>query len=433
MKIITAIRAVRREGRKGTASDIFRLRISLIIISLIMPALLIRPLLSEYLSSDLKKEGILTAARISGENARYHYLLGLIQYNTGEKEDIEKAADSYLRSLESNPLNSKAWLSLARAYSDLGLIKYSEHAVKKAVYFDKNNPNILWEAGVFYLLNEKFAEAVELFKRYILMVPDEQERVYSTIYMLKAEPGYVLENLIPNKYSFYKRYLNFLMSNSLLRESLDVWDRMKALKPKKEDYLMYCDFLINAGELSEALKVWRDFIAVFEINAPQGASDNIIWNGDFESPVENGGFDWRVGRGEGVRVFKDNDIRMTGYASISASFDGTSNPDIYIVRQVALIEPGRNYKLSGYIKTDNITTRNGIFLEITGYKCGFAKRSETITGTNFWKKVEMEFRTPDDCAALYFGARREQSQKFDNKISGDVWIDSLWMREIKGS
>ncbi len=425
------IRERRREGEKEIGDKAF-LKYVFAVISIFLIVLFIRPVLSEYYASisEIKEGSLLQASRITHEDARYHYLLGYLYYSLRNKSGIEKAIDRYLLSLKRNPTDARAWVAVARAYRDSGMWDYAEHAMRKAVYINKNSPSLMWESGVFFLLGDKAAEATRSLQRYIRMVPDEQENVYSLYYSMKVEPLYIIKNLIPRDYAFYKRYLNFLIANKLLNESREVWKRMASFNPERSTYLGYCNFVIETGEMTEALTLWDDFAGKFGSGVT--GKPFIIWNGDFELPIENGGFDWRVGKADGVKVFIDNDIRRTGYTSLSANFDGKHNPGVYLAEQIVPVESGKGYKVIGYVKTENVTTKNGVFLDVAGYRCdSFIKRTDSVTGTNLWKIMEVEFTTPGNCDLIKIGIGREKSEKFDSKISGDVWIDSISMIPIK--
>ena len=425
------IRERRREGKKEIGRKAF-LKCVFAVISLSLMALFIRPVLSEYYASisEIKEDSLLQASRITHEDARYHYFLGYLYYSPRNKSGIEKAIDRYLLSLKRNPTDARAWVAVARAYRDSGMWEHAEHAMRKAVYMNKNSPSLMWESGVFFLLEDKAAEATKSLQRYIRMVPDDQENVYSLFYSMKVEPLYIIENLIPRDYGFYKRYFNFLIAHKLLDESREVWKRMAFFNPERSTYLGYCNFVIETGEMTEARTLWDDFVGKFGIGVT--GKPFVIWNGDFEMPVENGGFDWRVGKADGVKVFIDKDIRRTGYTSLSANFDGKHNPGVYLAEQIVPVESGKGYKVIGYIKTENVTTKNGVFLDVTGYRCdSFIKRTDSVTGTNLWKDMEVEFTVPGNCKVIKIGIGREKSEKFDSKISGDVWIDSISMIPTK--
>ena len=433
MEMVTTIIKRRKRDERQTPRDAF-FRIFFAILSIFVLIAFLRPALSEYYSQDLSwlnRGKISRASLITGEDARYPYLLGFFHYTDQDKPDLEKAVEYYLLSLTRNPTDSQVWLALARAYRDSGMMGPAERAIRKSVYLDKNNPPMIWEAGVFFFRQNEISDALRSFRRYIYMVPTDQENVYSLCFTLGVAPETMIASLVPEGYSFYKRYLSFVMSNKLIGASAEVWKMLNKSGPEKSDYLQYCDFLIRAGEIREAQSLWEGFVKRFNISAKRPA-DEMLWNGDFELPIENGGFDWKTGSFEGVRIFIDKDIRWTGFASLSVNFNGKSNPGIYIAQQVVPVDPGRKYRLSGYIRTQELTTLNGIILEASGFLCDpFVKDSESVTGTNLWKKVELEFSTPPKCNAVSIGIKREQSDRFDNKISGDAWIDSLSMVPAK--
>ncbi|MGD0885989.1 MAG: hypothetical protein ABSA46_14170 [Thermodesulfovibrionales bacterium] len=417
------------------------LRVVLSVIAMLSALSLIRPVLSEYYAkhyasggSPSAEDALLRAYRITPEDARYPYLLGLFYHQSQNPKDMEKAINAYRLSLQRNPTDSQTWLALAKAYRDYGATENAAFALRKSVALDKNDPDLLWEAGVFSLREEKVSYAAQLFRRYIYIVPEEQENVYSLFHSMKVDSEYIVDNLVPRDGISVRRYLNFLVANKLLHESAAVWERMKPYGLDRKDYIGYCNFLIEEGEIRDALEIWSEFVKKFKLSTVEEQPDSLIWNGDFELPIENGGFDWRLGQADGVSIFRDHDIKKTGEASLSTHFDGKHNPDLSIIYQIVPVEPGKNYKLTGFIKTEKITTTNGIFFEVTGHRCEpFVKRSEPVTGTNLWRRMEIEFITPKDCKTVVVGVRREKSVKFDNKIAGDAWIDSLSLDRLKNN
>jgi tetratricopeptide (TPR) repeat protein len=420
-------------GKRGVTYNLLP-RVVLTFVSVIIAVVFIRPALSEHYSDNLSlfdKNKLVRAARITSENAGYQYLLGLLYYSSHDRSGIDKAREHYLLSLKSNPTDGLTWLALAKAYRDNGSRKDADYALGKALHLDKDNRDVIWESALFFLLDQKQKQALPLFRRYIQMVPEEQANVYTLCYMLRVEPMSILNDLVPDDYSFYRTYFSFLLGNKLFDETIEVWKRMNRFNPERGEYLEYSNFLIASGEMKKALALWDDFAKRFyDIkNKPSG---EMLWNGDFELPIENGGFDWKIGKSDGVRVYRDKDIKWTGFASLSVMFDGNINPEIIIAQQVVPVDPGQRYTLTGYIRTEKITTQNGIVLEASNYSCdSFSRKTEPVIGTTLWKRVDLEFTTPRQCKAVTIAVKRERSEKFDNKISGDAWIDSLSMTQTK--
>jgi hypothetical protein len=429
----TIILKKKGKGKQRIAYSI-SIRVVLTLFSIITASAFFRPVVSDYYSKGVfesDKEKLLRASRITNESARYHYLMGLLEYSSRDRSETERAIGHYLASLKNNPSDSQVWLAIANAYRDTGNMKDADYAMTKALYYDKEVPNVIWEAGRFFLSQNKQKEALQALRRYISLVPGEQGNVYALCYMMKLNPLSILNDLIPADYSFYRHYLAFLIANRLLDESTEVWKRIKAYNPDRSEYLKYCDFLIASGAMSDARAVWDDFVKRF-YDPKKNQVAGLLWNGDFEVPIENGGFDWKVGVADGVRVYRDKDIKWTGFASLSVNFSGNTNPAISVVQQIVPVDPGHKYTLSGHVRTEGITTQNGIVLEVSGYLCDpFTKKSEPVTGTTLWKPIDLEFTVPLKCKAVIIAVKRERSDKFDNKISGDAWIDSLVMTHTK--
>ena len=103
-----------------------------------------------------------------------------------------------------------------------------------------------------------------------------------------------------------------------------------------------------------------------------------------------------------------------------------------MAQQVVRVRPKEQYHVTALVKTENITTRNGILLEVLDHARGaWTARSEMLTGTSTWQAVELTFTTPANCNAVKLGIKRERSDKFDNKISGKAWIDSVTMSTVR--
>ncbi|MEW6417109.1 MAG: hypothetical protein AB1480_03190 [Nitrospirota bacterium] len=373
----------------------------------------------------MNEKGLLSAASFDSRNATYQYILGRFYHYSSENSDLNKAIGYYINSIRLSPLQAGCWLDLSKAYLATGLTNDAEDALERAISLTPKNPDVMWEAGIFYLLTGSPDMAVKALKRFILLKPERQEIVYDMFWKLRLEPHYILTNLIPNSYPYYKGYLIYLISTERIMESKELWKRMEILPKEDELFLRYTDFLISKHLYDKAEKIWKDFTDK-RFTKGEEDSPSFIWNGSFELDVQNSGFDWKVGKAKGVKVFLDRDIHLSGERSFGVIFDGTENPDITIASQVVRVIPGTTYLLTGYIKTDSITTTNGLFLSATGHDCkSLYKKSDVVTGTNLWRELSIEVETPPDCSAISVNIRREKSYKLDNKISGIAWIDKI--------
>ena len=390
-----------------------------------------RPFISDIIAPEgvIDEHSLLEASWLSPDNATYHRRLGFLSYAAGGNS-LGFAEKRLKASLMCDPTNVEAWLTLASISLEMGNRDSAVFAVSRAHIFNSYDRNLIWKEGVLYLLLEQPQQAAESFRRDLKISLNDQQDVYGLFLSMGVNPAFVLEALVPPSYEAIAGYLSFVQGAGLVDATEAAWERLKAYGPKKNDYMQQIDFLLRQDMIADARAVWDEYTKSFNITAVRPTEQTLLWNGDFELPVQDGGFDWRWGKAAGVKVFWDRDIKLNGDGSLSAIFDGRENPDIRLVHQIVPVRENAEYLLTGFIKTNNITTKNGIFLEAFPYRCdAFYARSEVVIGTNLWEKVNTTFTTPAGCKTIVIAVRREASQKFDNKIGGDVWIDDLVLAE----
>ena len=181
--------------------------------------------------------------------------------------------------------------------------------------------------------------------------------------------------------------------------------------------ISYVDYLIRSGDVVTARHIWDGL-------HPGGAASG-VWNGGFENDTESRGFDWRIGKAEGVEINYDYRNKTEGERSLRLEFSGESNIDFLHVRQVIPVEPDSHYLLTSDISTEGITTRSGIAWEVYCEGKGLYARSEVYTGTVDWTRARVAFDTPPGCSYVGIRLRRYKSEKLDNMISGEAWIDNV--------
>ena len=78
---------------------------------------------------------------------------------------------------------------------------------------------------------------------------------------------------------------------------------------------------------------------------------------------------------------------------------------------------GKQYKLSFWMKTEAISTNEGMFVEVDG------QTSEKQVGTTYWQQFTIPFTATGDLVTVRL--RRVPSKKFDNLLQGKVWVDDF--------
>jgi|Deesub1362B_J571_1020462.scaffolds.fasta_scaffold00010_130 tetratricopeptide (TPR) repeat protein len=367
---------------------------------------------------NLKKLNI--AANIAPAEASSYFYIGLQKhYNLSEK-NILGAIDYYKKAIDRMPLDPNVWYALANAYYETGEIDNAFRAIENYALLRPKNPEVLWRAGVFYLINgADLSKANYYFRQYIQLASHYQTKVYELYNHVGIPNEYIIKNLISGQPRLYNAYLLYLIREKRLKDTLEFWDMVDHSLLQEDTKLRLCDFFIYQGKKREALLLWRQMYP----------ETSLITNGGFESRLRNGCFGWRVGHAKGIEVKLDNTYSLEGRHSLGVSFGG-KNVGVSMVRQFVPVQPGKGYILNAYIRTEGLTTTNGVFLEIRGYRCkGLHKRSDVFTGTNPWTLVNIGFTVPEDCNMINVAFKRERSFKFNNRIKGKAWIDRVELIE----
>ena len=399
-----------------------------VLVYVILLWFLFKPLAGQIMFSSPGEKGLLASIDFNN-NAAYHYILGRYYHFSSSSHDMKKAISHYRESLNLIPLQAVVWTDLAKAYQLDGQPLESERSLQRAVRLNPNNPDLMWEAGIFWLISNMTDKAMGSLKRYIQLMPENQNIVYDLCYRLQLENAYLLENLVPDSYEYRASYLTYLMNTNRVEESEETWKTIGLNKLDKKLFTAYVSFLINNSRYDKAGSLWKEITGKID-GYVKDSPVSLISNYSFENDMLEGGFDWIISETDGVNVFIDETVHMEGKRSLAVTFDGKTNPDIAFARQVVRVAPASKYVLMANIKTDGITTTNGIFMSVQGHKCrGLNKSSETVTGTNFWKELSIDFDVPAECSAVTVNFYRDRSVKFDNKIQGTAWIDKVTMKQ----
>ncbi|MBI5848225.1 MAG: hypothetical protein HZB31_09815 [Nitrospirae bacterium] len=376
-----------QSGRGGAAPAALISVVALVLfIASLLP--LATRVLGWYHFREQDENALRSAIRWDNGNASYHYMLGKYYHLSLENPDMPKAIEAYQESLRRSPLQPGVWIDLSKAYQLNNQQTEAEHALERAVRLNPNNPPLLWEAGTFYLMNNMTEKAVAVLRQYLLLDPAMQSMVYDLCWKLKLENSFIIANIVPQSYRYQAGYLSYLISAKKAAESADAWKTLDPGSIEKKDFMAYTNFLIQQDLYGQAESVWNEVTA--KIEGMHGREANsLLWNHGFENEPLNGGFDWKITEVQGVNVFIDDSVKMTGTRSLGVSFDGQNNPDVTIAQQVVPIVAGTYYSLRTYIKTDGITTKNGVFIQVQGHHC---------------------------------------AQKLDNKIEGTAWIDGIILK-----
>lgn len=334
--------------------------------------------------------------------------------------DLNAATESYRKAVLSEPSMIYAWIALARAESIRG---NREQAAKIAAIISPALSSIsMWKRQelllAFDLKDESYFESC--FNYILTYLPHHVRDAGSLGSRFWGSWENVLQHLSPKN---RPAFLDVLMTAKQPEVAWSLWEIMnnEGTTIPSKDILRFCNFLIGNNQLEQAKKVWKLW---------NGNDPSLVHDGGFEVDPLNSAFGWRLSTHPDVVVERTTELPYSGKNCLHLRFKGEKNISFSHVVQVVPVKPETDYVLHFVRKSRSLTTDQGVFLNISGYRCeGLRAQSKLVTGSSPWTEEDVEFTTPPGCEALYLQVCRRESLRMDSKISGDYWLDAVEIKE----
>jgi tetratricopeptide (TPR) repeat protein len=369
------------------------------------------------------------AANLEPDNAEYWAHVGLAQ-QWDLSADNEREVVHYLqKATQLNPRSADLWMELADAYESSGDYVRAQDAYEKAQASYPISANVAWRYGNFLLYEQQFPRAYEHIRGAISVDPSLTEKALAECWQADPHVEPILDELLPRKSEHYLRAIDFFLTQKLPDAALSVWNRQRelGLPARLEETLPLVDGLIQQNRVPEARQTWNQVLQATRWSPDQKKGGSLVWNGGFEHELANGGFDWRQVPVRGARFDIDRLTAHSGSRSLRIQFDGTTNLDFAHLFHYVSVETGTRYRFSAYLRTEEVSTDRGICFEVFDpwHPTQVQIVTPDVRGTKPWTAVQAEIVTGADTHLLEIVLRRMPSWKFDNKLSGTVWIDDV--------
>jgi len=359
------------------------------------------------------------SVEIDGRNGDAVYRLARLKHINMTGSDAETEA-LYFSALSGNPLMAASWLGLSELYIDSGREADSEKSLRMAQDMMQSSPGLLWESSMLAFRLGDNDLALDNLRVVAEADPTKRKRVFDISWRVAKDPETILERAVSDE--VLPSYLDYLIQTDRQDATYPVWERLSQNGPGSETALAYADYLLAKGDTGAARDVWTGLY-------PDEDGEALVWNSGFEYDTVGQGFDWKINQAGGVHADYDYRKKTEGQRSLRLKFSGKENVDFRGVSQTVAVEPGARYALTWDAASSDITTRSGVMVEV--YCQGFRTESDSYTGSSDWERRRLEFDAPTNCPTVTIGLRREKSERLDNLISGEFWIDDVSMTKME--
>jgi tetratricopeptide (TPR) repeat protein len=390
----------------------------------------IRAAIARYDSEEETAKRLEAAVRLEPSNPDYWYILGRYrQYNLDQPDSL-LAEDSYRKAIALNPGATKAWLDLATAYELDGKTAEARAAYLQAKKSYPVSAEASWRYGNFLLRQGELPQAYQELRESLEEDGTRAAAAFSRAYRSNPNIDELLAQLLPPYPGVYIDVIAEALSEKHLAAARIVWARLLTLHPrlKVDDFEGLVLQLQEAGEFAGARRVWDQGMSTMNLPPlfkPQGS---VVWDPSFETEANGFFFSWTFHSIEqDVVINLDTNEKRSGRQSLRLSFDGKHNPNLDAACTFAAVEPRTAYRFSGWIKTRDLATDQGVGFRIYSYGKFEAPpvKTKQIYGTNPFTLIEKAWTANPDIRLVKICIIREPSDNPYVRISGTAWVDDV--------
>lgn len=337
--------------------------------------------------------------------------------------DSSGAAARLTKALRADPASPERWADLADAFVEGDKQALAQFCIDRAVAAAPGMPHIRFRAANLSFRLSDTRRGLHESAAALQLSADYSASVFQTWHRLGGGPVNVFRDAAPHPQAA-RDYFVWLTTAADRAEVAEVWKLLGKSAGERET-LAYIDYLVAQRDYTTA--------SVLEANLPR-PDGNLLHDGGFENLHETAsgtsGAGWHVDPMAAISVVPDTSMFRSGHTSLRVRFGGT-NPEYRNVTQ-RLVLPQGVYKLTALLKTQDITSDQGISIRLADIDDDHHfSTTEAITGSQPWRKVESVFRVGPGSRLVGVSLSRRASWAFDVPLSGTVWADDVRLVRVQ--
>ncbi len=357
-------------------------------------------------------------------------------WENGEIDDAGVLA-GFREALDRDSASPFRWCDLGEAYLQMGNEPEARHCFEQAVKRGSFSPRILMRAANFYFTVGEPSIALGLSARCLAGTRDYDATVFRQYERLRVPLDDILEHGLPPRREAARSWFLFLLrpaAESDNDDALDAGWRMMVDRGFTDDDLLsrYVSRLLRRKRYEEAVEVQAPFYDR-DMPHPDTAADsvsaNLLFNAGFERSPSGSPLDWRIRPLAGVEVKREVPEAAQARTALRIDFRDAGNPDYRHVSQQVVVR-GERLAFRAFVRGEGIGGGEDVGFQIVDAEVPhrFAMIIGHIRGTTPWTTLEADLTPPRDTRLLTVRVHRAQSLKFDNELTGTLWIDEVSLR-----
>ena len=330
--------------------------------------------------------------------------------------DMALAEGLFKRALVQNPLYIPAWLGLAELRNDQGrkpesqaILEYVDRISVDISRWRWDKALLAYQLGRLDILSRDLSYVIE-------KIPgDSRQSALKMAFSIWEDPQELLSRMGTQNVLYL---FNYAVQTTQIDTALALWPYIEKMgvETNKKDVLTFLNALILNKKIAIATPIWKKYFN----------SQSLLYDGHFQEEPMNTAFGWRVDKPKGSTWRIESDKGKEKSQAMRLHFSGTENLTFVHLSQIVPLASAKKYSLTGWLKTEKLTTDQRPYLDVVGYQCTIPPaKTEIMAKSQPWASFTLIFNVPEECEAVQVRVRRDPSNHLDNLLAGDLWLRDL--------
>lgn len=338
--------------------------------------------------------------------------------------------DFYEDAVRLAPSDYRWRIELGRAYEQIDRPEVAERQLKKAVELAPNYAAPRWHLGNFYLRQGRREDAFLELRRAADNNQTYREQVFSLAWDYFDKDATKVEELAAETADAKANLALFFAARGRASDALQMWNQLDEQDKSANPEI--------AKAISQGLFIQRSFPEALEFSRQLGvdaeARPESVTNPGFERLInsqDDSRFGWKINRNDPkFDTSTDSSVKHQGSRSLKIIFRNYLKPELYNIFQTVVVEPNQDYRLSFWVRTENLKSAGAPLLEIVNAndeKIIAASKPFKI-GTNDWEEYSVDFKVRENCNGITIRTAR-QSCGDQCPLMGSIWYDDFELKK----
>lgn len=371
------------------------------------------------------------ALNLSPNDPMANWLNASTKKNVFNPDALNQTAESFARVVKLSPNDYRWWVELGRAREQAEDFAAAEKSFLRAAEIAPAYTYPRWQLGNFYLRQNRSEEAYAELKKAAQPTTVYRDQVFSVVWDFWEQDRGRLDAIAGDSPTVRAGLAKFYASRQQAEDALRVWNTLS--EADKRDNEVIARVIALAFYQKRFYRQSQEFVR--DLGVEPETKFETIQNAGFESAFPDGRdnfFNWGLVPQEKLEVKFDPTQKREGRRSLRVVFNGFVEPTLYNINQYVTVERGQKYRLTFWVRTENLKSGGNPGLEIYNANDNVTLITSAAypNGSNDWQQIKLEFVAPPNAEAV--GIRTVRAFCGANcPIFGAIWYDDFKLERIK--